>query len=184
MTAVVAARSGGKVCIGGDSAMTWPDTFEQSLERPAKVRQRGAWLIGVSGEARLAQLAVELWEPAAPPRRMSLGWLIANPIEELRVMIDAYGIPDKKVQPSLLLAVQGRIFQVQEDWSVIEPRAPYAAIGTGGSYALGACHAALAHAKAAGMRKTCHPAYFVREGLAAAATHCASVSAPFTVLTV
>jgi ATP-dependent protease HslVU (ClpYQ) peptidase subunit len=72
---------------------------------------------------------------------------------------------------TFLVGVRGRLFIVESDYQVVEPVAPFAAIGSGAPYALGS----LATSRGA-------PAARVKQALTVAERFCAAVRAPFPVL--
>ena len=166
MTVVVGVVELDRVYLGADSAVTAGDDVAV-LARP-KVRRRGGILLGACGDmsavgAVLDRLEVPRYDGG------DLGAYMAQRLHPaLRECLRGLG---RGHEAEVLVAAGGQLASLDHDGAIIVHARPYAAVGSGAPYALGACY----HRRGHGSR-------LVRVAIEAAAEHCASVRAPLQVL--
>ncbi len=176
MTAVVGYVAGDRVYMGADSAATAPDGSQIILASP-KVFRVGPMLIGYAGTPLLGQLLNHnLRVPKRSGRKTVDQFMATNFCGALFSTLEGADV-GKAGEWQAMIGYSGRLFTVQGDLSILESRAPYAAIGTGADVAMGAIHQAI-------KRNDSHlsPGELVLEALEAAVALNASCRPPFTTL--
>jgi len=112
-----------------------------------KVTENGKYLIGVAGHLVALQFIEHVWEPPIPTvhdKKDLFKFVIKKVVPSLRAAIGASNMftdKDKeKDEPlyNLLIAVNGTVFEIDEQLSVAMRDDGLYAIGSGSSYALGA----------------------------------------------
>jgi ATP-dependent protease HslVU (ClpYQ) peptidase subunit len=138
MTCIVGYAERGVTWIGGDS-IAISEGGEYSLQRTPKVWTTGPAVIGTSGCFRTQQVLRHV-SKIAPKRQTQDAeqWIVTTVIPRFRDTLSKAGVPTGDLNGSLMIGAYGRLFVVQADWAVIERTTPYAVIGSGGPYALGA----------------------------------------------
>lgn len=145
MTCVVAVTDGKKVCMAGDSGAV--DESSITISAVPKVFTKGEFIIGYCHSFRLGQIIQHIFTPPALPANKTItddaliSYMVKKFVPDLKRCLDENNFPyhdDEKNDWELLVGVRGRIFNVQDDWQVGIDILPYAAIGSGSPYALGA----------------------------------------------
>lgn len=152
MTTIVGVQYEDRCIIGADNQVT--DSIGRVFHHPnmVKISQRGAFLIGGSGEVQPCDVAQHLWKPPAPTaadKRNPYHFMIAKAMPSLRDCLKANGYnfdePESKDDSGprfhFLIAVCGELFDISDDLSVCQTDTGYYGVGNGSSYALGALHA-------------------------------------------
>ena len=107
------------------------------------------------------------------------GWIIKEFIPSLRGQFKSAGFAkvDSNVESGgdFLLGICGKLFAVQEDFSVLQTEHGYDAVGSGIDHAMGAMHALLPSVK----DETMSPQQFLDLALRAAEAHVPTVRGPF-----
>ena len=177
MTCVCAVADGGRVVMGGDSAVSSEDG-DRTLQAP-KVFERAGLLFGVSGEMRVGQLLQYVHKvPAIGEDQDVAQFVVRDLCGGLRKFMRDQAeelIPDRDDDEELwqlLVGVSGRVFRVCSHFSASESVTGYDAIGSATPHALGS----LASTEGQPARAR------VEIALRAAARHQGGVSPPFTVL--
>jgi ATP-dependent protease HslVU (ClpYQ) peptidase subunit len=171
MTCVVGLiADNGDIVFGADSLVT-NDAGGKLVNLDRKIFVKGQILIGYCGAVRHGQIVKHLFDPPALPR---IGGNLENYIHrlfipKLRKCFTKAGI-DKLPDISLLVGVRGRLFVLEEDYSVVEAPDAFAAIGHGADYALG-----VLYATKVGKKDTPR----ITQALEASAHFCNSVGKPF-----
>jgi ATP-dependent protease HslVU (ClpYQ) peptidase subunit len=175
MTCIVGLRHGGKVYVGGDSAGV--SGWDVTVRVDPKAFVSGPYAMGFTTSFRLGQLLqfrLKLPEPPRGPKRL-YPFMVREFVEATRECLKTGGVATREKEAeqggTFLVGVRGRIFIVESDYQVVEPAAPFAAIGSGAPYALGS----LATSKG-------DPVARVRQALAVAERFCAGVRGPFRIL--
>ena len=175
MTCIVGLRQGGKVYVGGDSAGI--SGWDVTVRVDPKIFISGDYAIGFTTSFRLGQLLqfrLKLPEPPRSRKRL-YPFMVNEFVEATRECLKTGGVATNENEAehggTFLVGVRGRIFIVESDYQVIEPAAPFAAVGSGAPYALGS----LATSKGS-------PVARVRQALSVAERFCAGVRPPFRVL--
>jgi ATP-dependent protease HslVU (ClpYQ) peptidase subunit len=149
MTCVVGVRTTKGVLLAGDQQMSWENGNRMS--RDAKTLQLSDLLaIAYCGSGRLGQLLQyhldELDDP--PLGRDEQRWAVRDFVPFLRDVTEGAGHlhihrnVEHLGESAFLLAVRGRLFMVEDDFSVVEHRYAFDALGSGMETAIGAMHTA------------------------------------------
>ena len=163
MSVVAGLVHAGRIYLGADSAVVRGDEIE-TVVRP-KVRRRSGMLIGACGDMPAVTTILDT---------LLLPYYPGGPLDEWLATILAPSIAEhtKKEDYSLMVGVAGRLAVIDSDGTCVVHAQNYAAIGTGGPYALGA----LCSWRRFG------PRLRVRRAVEAAIAHCSSVRGPTRVL--
>jgi ATP-dependent protease HslVU (ClpYQ) peptidase subunit len=131
--------------VSDDSGRTWihPDM--------TKLNQRGEFIIGGSGEVAPCDIAQHIWTPprlTATDRDDVYHYMIVKAMPSLRKCLKDNGYnfeePQEKGDSSrfqFLMAVNGELFDIGDDLSVMRSKDGFYAVGSGAPIALGALHA-------------------------------------------
>lgn len=174
MTCIVAVETPAGVWMGGDRmASTWSNAID--LDQP-KVFRNGGALIGSCGSVRQLQLLrYALTVPEA-----TLSWDVDRWVAldlTAAMLATAEQWQTSKVKEGVaqshnaLLAIRGRVYELQSDYSFTRCSTGEYAIGSGYEYAFGSLHST--RGPMTELR--------VRSALEAAAERCPTVRAPFDV---
>lgn len=146
---MVAVAQGGRVYMGGDSALT-ADDFSQLSMAETKVFFKGEFLIGGSGSARGGQLMRFRFQPPKHPRGMNADEYMATLwVDALREVFKQGGHMyfdeaggEESSTTNALIGYRGNIWLMEGgDLQIERLRDAYAVIGSGGVIALGALFA-------------------------------------------
>jgi ATP-dependent HslUV protease, peptidase subunit HslV len=169
-TTILAVRRDGRVALGGDGQVTVGDTVMKANAQKVRALKGGKVLAGFAGAASDAFTLFEKFEeklerfPANLPRaavELAKDWRSDRVLRRLEALL---AVTDG--QHGFVLSGTGEI---------IEPDDGVLAIGSGGSYALAAARALLAHTDLP-------PADIVRKGLTIAGEICIYTNTNITVL--
>lgn len=131
--------------VSNDSGRTWihPDM--------TKINRRGVFLIAGAGEVAACDIAQHIWDPPVPnekDKRDLYHFMITKVIPSLRDSFKSNGyILDKSDDEEttsrfqFIVAVNGELFDIGDDLSVMRSADGFYAIGSGADIALGALHA-------------------------------------------
>jgi hypothetical protein len=149
MTVVVAiACDDGSVVMSGDSFCGDEDI--RNLCVAPKVYQVGPIGVGIRGMVRQEQcVEVVIRNAVAAEEEITEDWIkfvlpdkIRNAMKTVGASVEVEGMQQLK-DSSYLIAFNGKIFFIEEDFGVWESRRPVAAIGSGRAFAYGAIDALL-----------------------------------------
>ena len=169
MTVIAAIRTPTSILMGGDSAQHTNGSI--ALVAAPKVFMNGDCVFGVSGSPRLAEILKYEFSP--PCKTVNASWdqfLARSFVPKLKAALGAeLGLIDKS---GILVGTKGGgIFEVTGNWFVKQSCEQYAAIGSGGDWALGSFHSTRGE-----------PRGRLMKALKAAAHFNAYVCPPFTIL--
>jgi ATP-dependent protease HslVU (ClpYQ) peptidase subunit len=147
MTTIAAKQTGNKVVIGADSQVTAVRKYSHPVM--AKVTERGQFLIAGAGESAACDIAQHIWIPPNPnatDKKNLYHFMITKVVPSLR---QAFKDNDYKYDKDstddynflFLIAVNGEVFEVADDFSVCIDVDGIYGIGSGSSYAIGALKA-------------------------------------------
>lgn len=143
MTCIVGLVDQGNVWMGGDSAGV--AGLDISLRADPKVFRNGAFLVGFTSSFRMGQLL--RFRLAPPPRRPDqdlFRYMVCDFVEAVRLCLKDGGFAhrsnDVETGGFFLVATEGRLFSIQDDYQVSEFNRGFHAIGCGSAYALGSLH--------------------------------------------
>jgi ATP-dependent protease HslVU (ClpYQ) peptidase subunit len=175
VTCIVALETGRGVWMGSDRAGS--DGYTIGAVCSPKTFHNGPLLIGYTSSFRMGQLL----QYALQPPLHSLGWDIDRWVatDLMRALRTAYADHgwdalhhNVAEGGNFLLALRGRCYEIQSDYSFLRSPTGEYAIGSGCYHALGSLHATRDWAK---------PKARVLAALEAAAEHVATVAGPFDV---
>jgi len=155
MTTIVAVQGDGWCIVGWDSRISVTDGEGRAeihvlAESQRKVVQNGPWLIGAAGDLRAINVLSHNFNPPAPrPTLSGQGldrFVSAEFVPSLREVLEKSGYaPVIKDHPGktefdseLIVAVNGRAYPIDGDYSWISDASGLYAVGSGAHYALGA----------------------------------------------
>ena len=173
MTCIVALKGAdGKIIMGSDSAGS--DSWSLIVLRDPKIYRVGGMLLGFTTSFRMGQLlghSLSLPEHHSDvPVERYMTTLFMDAVR--RCLKDGgYAKRENDVEAggTFLVAYKGRIFQVQDNYSIIENGRDFDACGSGFMLALGSLHSTAEWSDAAKR---------VQNALSAAESFCASVRGP------
>lgn len=143
MTCVVALNHEGRIYFGSDSAASDGETIDV-VSKP-KFIEKPDIIIGFCGSFRVAQI-IEYYFPFGNKAKKTEKWLHTKFIETLRNLLDKHGARDFQGGDllsngsGLLVSINQKIYEVQQDFSIAHYDRGYAAIGSGASMALASLH--------------------------------------------
>lgn len=143
MTCIVGVRTAKGVLLGGDSLGSngWTGT---SYQAPKVFRLSRQVAAGFTSSFRMGQL-IQHHLTLPTLHGDELTWAIRELVPVIRDTFKSHGYAhvqnNEESGGVFLLAVCARLFLVQSDYSVLEARLPYDAVGSGEAHALGAMHA-------------------------------------------
>lgn len=179
MTCIVGLidKSTGKVWIGGDAAGV-NSSYSRTQMAEAKVFANGGFVFGYTTSFRMGQLLRYRFKP--PHReegRDLMAYMVCDFIDGVRRTLKDAGYAKKLNEEesggTFLVGHQGRLFRIEDYYSIIESAGGYDACGCGEDFARGALFTTA---------KDLAPEARVKQALKAAAHHSAGVCAPFTVV--
>jgi ATP-dependent protease HslVU (ClpYQ) peptidase subunit len=169
MTTIAAIRTPTSILMGGDSAQHTNGSI--SLVATPKVFFNGDFLFGVAGSPRLAEIVQ--YEFVPPPKIQGTSWsqfLTRSFVPQFKTVLGAER--DLIEKSAVLVGTKGGgIFEINRNWFVVQSQETYAAIGSGGDFALGSFHSTRGD-----------PRRRLLKALKAAAEFNAYVRPPFTIL--
>lgn len=166
---------GKRVWLGGDRLCLHDGTV--FIRSEAKVIRKGEFLIGYAGEGRFGDLLRHAFTP--PPflaDAETAAFMATDFMEAVRATLRQHCYLEvnsarETTDNTVLIGVRGHLYVTDSYFSAFRVDA-YAAVGSGGPYALGSLHTTTGEIDA---RRR------IEQSLAAAAAHCDTVRAPFDV---
>lgn len=155
MTCIVGLVSGKYVYIAADSLGSGNGVKQQYktpklqrlelLERDGLLRAKIAMGIGYTTSYRMGDILRYVFEPPViDVAEDENEYLVKQFIPELITCFDEHAYTKSKegvkTGGNFLVALRGRLFHVQDDFSVLEPEMGYTAIGSGQEFALGSLY--------------------------------------------
>ena len=141
MTTIVAVQGGSIATIGAESYTTYGDRpfVHKDIK---KIIKSGRWLIAAAGDARVCDI-INSWKPPHPRGNKNLYEFVATTvIKSLRKAIGDYTTQSKDDGFDLLLVINGEVFQITNDFTLLRSNSGIYGIGSGADYAVGALMAA------------------------------------------
>jgi ATP-dependent protease HslVU (ClpYQ) peptidase subunit len=184
MTCIVAVTDGNTVVMGADSLISYGGLGSPLAEATGKIFYCGPFLIGVCGSVRFVQILRECFTaPLHTGAGEIVTFLVREFVPALKRTLHEHGwLHNANGQDETgcdqnrslaLIAHGGRLFLLQADFSVIENRDGYEAIGSGDELALGAVFAM--------RRENATPWIQVETALAAASKFSTGCGEPFEI---
>jgi hypothetical protein len=140
MTCIAGIAKDGIVHMSGDSAAC--SDWDVRVEAGSKVFQNGAFLIGYTTSFRMGQVlryAAGFTEPT--PGRNLTEFMVSTFITEVMTALKLNGVTTvdkgRAVGGQFLVGVNGHLFAIESDFSVLENPSGEMAVGVGADYAMG-----------------------------------------------
>ena len=145
MTTIIAPQTDHGVVMIADSQInsTGKPYFHEDM---VKIIERNRYLIGVAGRVVALQSIQNSWNPPSLPANYKgslYNFVITKIVPSLKMFIDESKMfSDKEKEDgelfSILLAIKGEVFEIDDDYSVARREDGIYAIGSGADFALGA----------------------------------------------
>ena len=161
MTLVVAIEHKDQVFMGCDSMMSDAHT-KDIFDRPKIIKKEGI-LFGYSGNFILDNLI--RFSLQIPKGEKNEDWLYTQLLPKIR---EHFG-EKPSLEGDALIVISGKVYHLQEDFSIVRSKRGYISIGSGNEVAFGALHAT----------KELLPEDRIRIALEAASEYILSVGGPF-----
>jgi ATP-dependent protease HslVU (ClpYQ) peptidase subunit len=184
MTCIVAIAQNGTVYMGSDHAASDDKSGWVMSRKEPKVFKVGQYGIAFTDSFRMGQILQYSWTPPKyTPTKTNSGldkFMRTKFIDSVKVAFKDHGFGDiggndEDTGGIFIVALEGRIFVVDEDFHVGENVVNYMAEGSGGMFALGALHAT---------KNQKNPKMRLKLALEAASEFSMSVAPPFTYIQV
>ncbi len=187
MSVVAGIEHGTEVWMAADSLISDDNDIVFETNEPPKVFEWGGMLLGAVGSFRVGNVIHEAFEPPLLKNEDPLSYMLRRFVPALRKVFDEYDIDtlpkvvdkafaridDWQLMVGLKSANEGRIYIVDEDFSVSRAAGGYAFIGSGGEVAAGALFAT--------KDTRWKPETRIKRAVAAACKHVASVGGKIVV---
>ena len=172
MTCIVGIVEKDHVIIGGDSAASFGTSI--TIIKDPKVFKNGPFLFGCEGSFRMIQLLKHTFEPPKLTGKDIYKYLCTEFVNEIIKLCESGGInkTENGKFGSMLIGYKNRLFELDEDFQVMENLNGLSAIGCGADIALGALY--VSHGVNAQQR--------CLKALEASDFYSTGVSKPFTIL--
>ena len=141
-TTILAVRRDGKVALAGDGQGTIGDTVVKDTAHKVRALREGSVLVGFAGAVADAFTLFEKLEEKLERFPKNVTKAVVELAKDWRM--DRYL---RRLDALLLVADREHLFLVSGQGEVIEPDHDVLAIGSGGSYAVAAARALLAHSE-------------------------------------
>jgi hypothetical protein len=145
MSVIVGIETDDGVWLAADSRLS--DEHEASCISGKIFKMDSGLAFGVVGtlqHAQLIQYHLEVEPPYPPDDKETMKWIVTRLVPALRMLCKEHEVWEweKKQDRGLLLlmVVHGKLFGLQEDWSVWRALEGYSAVGSGSVVALGSLY--------------------------------------------
>lgn len=188
MTTIVGIQGDGWAVIGADSRITSFDEHSMIIgqstlpKEQSKIVEKDEYLIGAAGDVRAINILHHIFEPPslryATTQAKIDQHITKRVIPGLRQTFDEQGFspPDKQERDhqaeqnsTIIIAIKGRIYVIETDYSWTQDHTGIYTIGTGAQYARGALHALIGNSTSRLTPKTAGT--HIRKALTIAAAH-------------
>ena len=139
-TTILSVRRDGNVALGGDGQVTMGDSIVKNTAQKVRTLRDGDVLVGFAGAVADAFTLFEKLEQKLERFPANVTKAVVELAKDWRM--DRYL---RRLNALLLVADRDHLFLVSGEGEVIEPDDHALAIGSGGSYAMAAARALLAH---------------------------------------
>jgi ATP-dependent protease HslVU (ClpYQ) peptidase subunit len=148
MTTIIGVQYKDHCIIAADNLVTADNGRKYTDPRMEKISSRGPYLIAGSGEVQPCDIAQRIWQPPRPSvkdKQDIYNFMITKVMPSLRECLKANGYnfeEERKDQGfHFLIALNGQIFDVEDDCSVVVSSNGIYGVGSGSEFAMGALHA-------------------------------------------
>jgi ATP-dependent protease HslVU (ClpYQ) peptidase subunit len=151
MTTIIGVQSDNGCTLVADSLVSDDSGRTWNHPQMTKINKRGAFLIGGAGEVAPCDIAQHIWEPpvlTVKDKKDVYHFMITKAMPSLRECLKANGYNFEEAQEKdsssrfqFLMAVNGELFDIGDDLSVMRNADGFYGVGSGAQIALGALHA-------------------------------------------
>ena len=153
MTTVLAVQGDGWAVVGFDSLVSDDNgrTFVLG-QGSSKVAKNGPYLLGAAGDVRAINILAHAFTPPKPGNIVGARldrFITSKFVPELRSCFEDHGYASRELKERathgsvVLAAINGVIYEIDEDYSWVRDASGIYAAGTGGDFAMGALYAML-----------------------------------------
>lgn len=149
MTCVIAYRRNiNKIILASDKMAS--NYYSKQITKESKIFEKNGFHIGCTTSFRMIQILKHIWYP--PDRKIKQNteqYLYKDVVESIRACFKANGFGDatKEVYGNFILIYENRIFEMQNDLSLMESEMIVTAVGSGEDYAIASIMALLSYEK-------------------------------------
>jgi ATP-dependent protease HslVU (ClpYQ) peptidase subunit len=147
MTTIIGTVKNGNVTLGADTQVT-SDDRKNNHSKMEKITKNNGYLIAGSGDAQPCDILQHSFIPPVPnttDRKDLYKFMITKFVPAMREALDEYGwkpsSDDKDSGFGFLIAYDGELFDISDDFSVLLNGDGIYGIGNGSRYAIGALYA-------------------------------------------
>jgi len=158
MTTIIGFETEDGCTLAADAMTTGSDNRAYMGKGMHKIHKWAEYLLAPAGPGAMCDVVAHLWTPPVPPANAGVPFIAGNVVPSLKKSFAEYGLSfqvrdEEKVEFEMLLALQGRIYHIANDGTVLTHHRGIYGIGTGGAYAIGVLSAgeSLAMAEAVAM---------------------------------
>lgn len=180
MTIIVGLECDDCTYIGGDAGATDPESLDSVIVADSKVFFKDNILFGFSSSFRVGQLLKYSIKLPCNKKMSEMEYLVTVVADRIKNICTKKGIIGKTddqedfIDSNVLCAINGKLFQIESSLAIIKSKFPYAAIGSGAPYAVGALYAL--------QDSPIPPEEKIRIALDTACMHNAACRGPYTIL--
>ncbi len=145
MTCIVALKEKNKIYIGGDSAAV--AGLSVNVRSDTKVFKNGKFLIGYAGSFRMGQIMRFHFKPPVHKRgKPDYEYMCVDFIKKMQKTFEANGFDgenkrsEKETCGQMLVAYNGELYEIYEDYQVGIVADPFNSIGCGSELAIGSLY--------------------------------------------
>ena len=146
MTTIVGVVKNGHVIMGADSLVT-AGVRKHIHSKMPKIINNNGYLIGGAGDVEACDILMYIWIPPVPTiaeRKNIYKYMITDVVPSMREVLEENGYKpdpsDKEAGFEMLIAFDGELFNIGDDFSVLMDESGIYGVGSGSPFALGALH--------------------------------------------
>jgi ATP-dependent protease HslVU (ClpYQ) peptidase subunit len=147
MTTIVALAKNGNVTMGADSQVT-DGTRKNNHVKMEKITKKNGYLIAGSGDSQPCDVLQHIFVPPIPTTKEKedlYHFMITKFVPAMRECLEENGYKsdkeDKESGFNMLIAFNGEVFDIGDDFSVVLNQDGIYGVGAGSAYAIGALYA-------------------------------------------
>jgi len=147
MTTIVGLRRGSTITIGADSQVTDNDRANNHTKME-KISRRNGYIIGGAGDSLPCDILQHIWNPPIPTakdKKDIYHFVITKVVPSMRQVLEENewkpNPNDSDAGFSMLIALEGQIFDIGDDFGVVLRDDGIYGVGNGAKYAIGALYA-------------------------------------------
>ena len=148
MTTIAAVQGSGWAAVAWDSRVVEGERVFVLPKSQGKIARNNDYLLGAAGDMRAINLLSHTFTPTKPPTGISSeeldAFMSTKFLKELKRCFDDAEYGEKGSHESSIIAlVQGRVYEIGNNYDWCHDEAGFYAVGTGAQYALGALNSLL-----------------------------------------